>query len=248
MQAKTIDEVITHLDEIIAWSRTHHSRLGYFAALYRRVTVQVKQNIAAGNFENNARMEQLDVIFANRYLAAFYAYRDGKPVTTSWQIAFDAAPEWRPIVLQHLLVGMNAHINLDLGIAAAQIAPGDLYEDLHHDFNQINTILAGLVDDVKTELSEIWRTLALLSAVAGGAEDAIINFSMSIARDEAWRFGKRLAPLDAAARAAAIEEHDKEIAKLGELSVHPPLWSSFILLIIRLGERGNVRQIIDILA
>jgi len=50
--ARTIDEVIVHLDDIIARSIREQSRLGYFAALYRKVTVKVKEGIAQGRFED----------------------------------------------------------------------------------------------------------------------------------------------------------------------------------------------------
>jgi len=44
----------------------------------------------------------------------------GQTPTESWVKAFDATEFWWLIVLQHLLMDMNAHINLDLGIAAAE--------------------------------------------------------------------------------------------------------------------------------
>jgi hypothetical protein len=50
---------------------------------------------------------------------------------------------------------MNAHINFDLGIAAAEIAPGDELPSLQHDFNEINTILARLVGQVQSEIYEV---------------------------------------------------------------------------------------------
>ncbi len=37
----TIEEVITQLDTIIEWSLARKSRVGYFATLYRRMTVAV---------------------------------------------------------------------------------------------------------------------------------------------------------------------------------------------------------------
>ena len=44
------------------------------------------------------------------------------------------------------MIGMNAHINLDLGIAAATVAPTPAeLEALHADFNRINDVLARLV-------------------------------------------------------------------------------------------------------
>ncbi len=106
------------LDAIIDWAWTKKSRLGYFAALHRRVTQAVKDGIAKGQFDNGSLMERLDVNFAGRYLTAFEQMRSGSQPTLSWQIALRAASWWRPLVVEHLLAGINAHINLDLGVAA----------------------------------------------------------------------------------------------------------------------------------
>ena len=78
MPADTIDEVVERLTEIVEWSRAANSRLGYFAALYRKVTVKVHEGIADGFFDEGDRMERLDVIFANRYLEAFRGPPRGK--------------------------------------------------------------------------------------------------------------------------------------------------------------------------
>ena len=118
----TIDEVIDRLDELIGWAATEKSRLGYFAALYRGVTVKVREGVATGAFEDGPRMERFDVIFANRYLDAVRVYREGNNPSRSWLFAFESAKGVRPVVLQHLLLGINAHINLDLGVAAAEVS------------------------------------------------------------------------------------------------------------------------------
>src|SRR3974377_2297500 len=118
MAAETIYDVIRALDGIIDWAWNEKSRLGYFAALYRRVTQTVKDGIASGKFQNGTVIERLDVNFAGRYLDAFAQFRSGQEPTLSWQIAFRAASWWHPIVVQHLLAGINAHINLDLGVPA----------------------------------------------------------------------------------------------------------------------------------
>ena len=77
MAAENIDQVINRLDEIIAVARAEENRLGYFPALYRNVTIQVKTGIEEGFFEDGARMERLDVVFANCYLDALAQYRQG---------------------------------------------------------------------------------------------------------------------------------------------------------------------------
>ena len=130
MKAKTIDEVIVLLDEIIATAKKENSRLGYFPALYRKVTIRVKEGIRDGIFQNESRMETLDVNFANRYLEAFELQKKGGQPTLSWKLAFEKCQTWRPIALQHLLLGMNAHISLDLGIAAAETMKGKNLQDI----------------------------------------------------------------------------------------------------------------------
>ena len=247
MRASTIDEVIENLDGVIARARRQDSRAGYFPALYRKVTVRVKEGIRDGVFEDGERMERLDVIFCSRYLEAVSAVARGEPTTRSWAVSFRAARSWWPIVLQHLLLGMNAHINLDLGIAAARTAPGAELASLENDFNTINDVLAKLVNGVKEELTAVWPRLRRLDRLAGSAEDRFINFSMSKARDHAWELAGKLAPLPLEAQVPEIETIDHWVAKLGHL-----IWKSgpvarFTAATVRLGERGSVPQIIDLL-
>src|SRR6185503_17794712 len=138
---RTIAEVIEQLEHIVADCQASKLREGYFAALYLRVTREVARKISSNFFDDNARMEQLDVTFANRYLTAYDQYKHHQKCSASWQVAFETCRNWRPLVLQHLLLGMNAHIGLDLGIAAATVCPGNAIQTLHNDFNKINTIL-----------------------------------------------------------------------------------------------------------
>src|SRR3954468_6636993 len=102
MAAGTIDEIITRLDDIIAHTRNEKSRLGFFAVLYRNVTLKVREGIKANLFEDGPRMERLDVIFASRYLDAYESFRQGRRPSKCWLVSFKAAADWPPIILQHL--------------------------------------------------------------------------------------------------------------------------------------------------
>ena len=106
-------------------------------------------------------------------------------------MAFRAAHAWRPTVLQHLLLGMNAHINLDLGIACAEIAPGKDIVELETDFKQINAVFAGLIQTVQERLNRVSPLYRFVDDVGGAADRAVINFSIGRAREEAWRFATR---------------------------------------------------------
>jgi hypothetical protein len=166
MPTRTIDEVSEHLDDSIAYARRAKSRLGYFAALYRNVTIKVKEGILAGSFEDAARMERFDVTFANRYLDALERYRRGEEPGKCWRTSFRAAESWPPIVLQHLLLGINAHINLDLGVATAQTSPGAQLVGLRRDFDSINDILCSMLDDVQDRLALVSPRMNVIDRAA----------------------------------------------------------------------------------
>ncbi|EDP98048.1 DUF5995 family protein [Kordia algicida OT-1] len=247
MQATTIDEVILFLDEIIEQNKKIPSTMGYFAALYQKVTCKVKEGIESGFFDDNPRMEKLDVIFANRYLQAYTDYQNGVKPTTSWQIAFEKTDSYWLIVLQHLLLGMNAHINLDLGIAAAEVMKGKDINDLHNDFNKINIILSALVHDVQKELSLIWSFLAKILKKTEKFSIILTDFSMKLARDGAWKYATLLASSPEANWTQLIADRDINIAEKANIVLDPGFIAKLIFKIIRLEESGTIKTRIEIL-
>ena len=241
----TIDEVIEALDGIIKQSEDNNDTAGYFAALYRKVTIKVKEGIAKNEFEDGARMEKLDVIFASRYLTAYEAWKKNEPVTASWQKAFNITTDYWPIVLQHLLTGMNAHINLDLGIAAAEVSVNKNINDLQPDFDKINIILSSLVTKVQNDLASIWPNLKWILQKTKKVDDFLVDFSMQLSRDGAWKFAVSLVGNPDNELTALIASRDIKVAEKSKIITHDGIIVSLILGIIRLGERGSVKQKIE---
>lgn len=244
MPAKSIDEVIARLEEIILECEAEGNRLGYFAALYNRVTQRVKQGIANHEFQDGARMERLDVTFANRYLAAYDAYRAGELPSRSWLKAFTEAGNGKLLVLQHLLLGMNAHINLDLGVAAARTCPGAELAGLRADFDRINQILAELTPAVEQEIAEESPDFGVIERAAPKVETALVGFAMDGARDAAWHFASELAPLSPQDQLPVMERRDGEVALLACALTEDGL----VVHLIRRRESSDVAQNIRILA
>ncbi len=245
MQCTTIDEVIVRLNQIVDECKTQQDALGYFAVLYRKVTIRVKQGILKNEFENGARMERLDVVFANRYFDAFDAYRLKQPCSQSWQTAFDAVNESGHVLLQHLLLGINAHINLDLGIAALNAVGNQPLLSIQNDFNAINAVLCELVDDVKTDIGDVSPVFKWLMPLAPKTEEMLINFSIQIARDGAWKFANEL---DASGRNhSMIQERDSVIALLGLAIRKPGTILQIINFVIALFEWRTVADKMKIL-
>jgi len=242
----TTKEVLLALDEVLEWARREGSRVGYFAALYRSVTARVKEGVEADFFDDGPRMEKLDAVFAQRYLEALEGHRAGHGCTESWRRTFEAAERRRPIILQHLLVAINAHINLDLGIAAAQVAPGPALGTLRRDFDRINEILASMVQQVRRNVGDVSPWIGLLDRFGRNRQDRVINFKIRTARSEAWRFASELSAIPQDQWDGAIQVRDVRVAHLARKVLHPGP-ASTKLAIIRMREARNVAATIDAL-
>lgn len=249
--AEHIEEVIDQLDTIIQLTRSMPSRVGFFPSLYNKVTIRVAEGIQRGEFDDNARMERLDVIFANRYIDAwerYYCHAQRDNITHVWMDSFNMGDSSRLIILQHLLLGMNAHINLDLGAAAATVAPGVDLLDLEGDFIAINRVLAELVDVVQDELAALSPWMRWLDKLGGRMDEAIFNFSMRKARESAWTFARYLAALPEEEREKAIQKRDHEFARFARLIIYPGRMVDMGRFIIRLRENTDLPHCIDTLS
>lgn len=243
----SIEDVIIQLDLIIARSREQQSAMGYFAMLYRRMTLAVSEGIKNGVFEDGKRMEQLDTVFASRYLDAWQAYTQHQKCSNAWYTTFEACKKTEMIVLQHLLAGINAHINLDLGIAAATIAPGEKIFSLQNDFNKINDVIASLTQEVQDALANIWFPLRTLQRITNNNGDAVLNFSITTARKTAWANAVALAFIAGDVRNTHINTIDAAVVTVGNRIIHPGMLTEMLLSAVRSMENQEVGRNIDLL-
>ena len=105
-KAETIQDVVRNVDQIIGWSINAESHLGYFAVVYKRVTLAIRKAINEGVFDDRRRVEELDVVFAQRYFNALNAYfypDEHQGPTLPWDVAFVGDQERQAIILQHLI-------------------------------------------------------------------------------------------------------------------------------------------------
>ncbi|MBK8987187.1 MAG: hypothetical protein IPM39_14090 [Chloroflexi bacterium] len=247
MTAVTIDDVIHDLSSIIDASWQQNSRLGFFPAMYRKVTVRIKEGVENGRFQNPPLMEHLDVVFANRYIEAYWQYRQGQQPTRAWAYTFDRAQDPHPSVLHHLLLGMNAHINLDLGIAAAQVCHDCPLDNLQSDFFAVNQVLAGLLDEVQEGVNQSSRLFRLVDSLGGQADETLGNFSLRRARQSAWEKAQALHPLPLEAYPTLINHYDRATLRLAQLICPPVSISQVFTAVASPARLPEPRDIIDTL-
>ncbi len=209
---RTIDEALRHMDRNLDRAVAENDPRGYFTAVYRAVTRRVHEGVLAGEFEDCERMERFDVRFARYWLDAYDGWDRGEPVPRSWECSFRTARLGGPVML-HVLLGINAHINLDLAVAAAQVCPGDQIAELRTDFERINDVLAGLVDDMQDAVAAVSPTSGWLDRLAVGLDELAVVFSLQQARARAWSFAERLAA--AAGDEGLVTARDAAVAAVG---------------------------------
>lgn len=250
--AKDIDDVIARLDALVSESLRDGLKIGYFAALYLRVTLAVKRAIIAGDvFRDNARMEELDVVFANRFLRAWEKRRAGEAPSAPWQAAFAALEREELLVVQHLLLGMNAHINLDLGVAAAEVMRrrGQPIHELRADFVMINEVLARLTRIVQVQLGELSTAFGVLERVGPELQAKLAGVVMSGARDEAWDLAVELMDCpDVPTWRDTVRRRAKNAALIADKVIDPSLVERMLRPIVSDERKRGVRFNVQVIA
>lgn len=190
----SLEGTLGRLDRIIEDACVEGSHLGVFPAMYRSVTAAVLEAIRSGGFfDDDEVVEHLTIVFADLYFDAYDRYRGHDDAARCWVVAFETAESTKPrMILQHLLLGMNAHINLDLGLATHTVAGDDLTV-VEADFVRVNEILFQILDRLQGGLGDVSPRMALIDRLGGQWDERMMRVGLSTCRDLAWTFANRLA-------------------------------------------------------
>lgn len=149
--ADVLDQMRQRLDALPADDLRRH-----FLGTYLRTTAAVGQAIDRGVFEDPGWVGEWDVVFAQLYLDAHDASLAEEPIARPWRLAFDAPARLHP--LQHVLLGVNAHVNYDLpqallGVISVQdFGDAELLDRRRRDHENIDGVLASRVAAEDNEL------------------------------------------------------------------------------------------------
>ena len=190
-----LDEVAAGLLAVEAEWRVRNDRRAVFASVYRMMSEAMRHRLEQRLFEDNAWVERYTITFANLYRAAISDYATGAidRVPKAWRLSFDESRAGGLLVVQDLLLGMNAHINYDLALALFAVGIKTDRAKRRRDHDAVNRVLGVIVDDVQTKVAEMYaRGLGVVDGWAGRLDETVTGFGLQAARDNAWTFGVAL--------------------------------------------------------
>jgi hypothetical protein len=145
-----VEGVLVRMDDVLVRLEADGDPRRFFLGTYRRTTAAVGEAIARAAFEDPAWVDRWDAVFAELYLDALAAFRsEPSSAPRPWRIALGAPERLHP--LQHVLLGINAHVNYDLPQALLAVIDGEdfarplVLARRRRDHERIDAVLAAQV-------------------------------------------------------------------------------------------------------
>jgi hypothetical protein len=196
-RATSIQEVLQRL-KAIEEELSRSDGVKWFNRLYLEMTQEVEE-LPPQHQDAPPFLEKLDVVFANRYFAAYDAAGDGKLPAGypfhAWKPLFEDRHKHGIAPVQFALAGMNAHINHDLSISVCETCeelgqePRDDGPE-YKDYNSVNSMISVVEKRMKK-----WMMTGLLKEldrVFKPVDDIVAVWDVDAARAAAWTRAKVL--------------------------------------------------------
>jgi hypothetical protein len=201
-----------------------HDRRAIFLGCYRLMTRNMLDAIEAGRFHDGEWVSRLLERFADYYFAALDRFEQDDPRTPPmWELAFNATRDENVMTLQHLLLGVNAHINHDLVFSLYDLLQIEWVEatpeqraQRHADHELVNRIIGETVDAVQDQVVEQYSPwVEFFDKMLGPADEWLTSHLISHWREEVWetavRYLDAATPEDRAALRQHVEQHAMQL-------------------------------------
>lgn len=187
--------VFHQMDNLLAAWEPRGDRRMIFLECYKMMTGNILQATASGYFEDNLWVRSLMERFASYYFSALQAYDGGTSPTRPWQIAFKTCLRQETHVLQHLLLGLNAHINYDLVFALCDVLSAE-WPDLspeqrqrrYRDHTRVNEIIHQTINAVQDQVVDRFEPIfGVVDFLLGPLDEWMTTLFISRWREEVWQ-------------------------------------------------------------
>lgn len=200
--ASVLDTMQTHIDR---WEQAHDQRV-IFLTCYAMMTQNMLSALERGEFADRVWVSALLHRFAEYYFEALDAYEQRADVPQVWQQAFETCTRPRVHVIQHLLLGVNAHINYDLVWVLVEMLR-DEWPNLspeqararYTDHLHVNQVIYETLDRVQDEVVERYsKSMDIVDKLFLRADEWLLYRLIRAWREQVWHNAHALMACDAA--------------------------------------------------
>ena len=218
--------VIERMTVLVDQWEAAHDRRAIFLGCYRLMTRNMLDAIAARRFHDSAWVSRLLQRFADYYFDALALYDQASTHTPPvWKLAHDAARHEEVMTFQHLLLGVNAHINYDLVFSLVELLAPEWdalsaaeREERHIDHRLVNRIIGETIDSVQDQIIDRHSPwFKVIDKLLGPTDEWLTSHLITHWREEVWGNAVRyLALPDARERAIFREQIEFAAVRRGE--------------------------------
>ncbi len=217
--------VVDRMQRLIDSWEPPGDRRAIFLACYAMMTRGMLSAIERSEFEDGAWVYTLLHRFADYYFDALNAYDRAQPTTPAvWRLTFDAARRPRLHVLQHLILGVNAHINYDLVFVIHELLhetwptlPPALAESRYRDHCRVNEVIYRTIDSVQDQIVERYSpAMNLVDVMLLRADEWLLGRLIRGWREQVWADATRLMTCAAADASGVRQDVEARAVQRGQ--------------------------------
>ena len=172
-----------------------------FLNCYTLMTENMLLGIEEGVFHDKEWVHRLLHHFADYYFRSVKAFdRKDPTIPVVWEIAHRTSQQPRTHVIQHLLLGINAHINYDLVFTLVSLLQPEWATlsnqkkiQRYEDYRLVNEIIAGTIDIVQDNIVETQEPLMdIVDKIIGPVDEWVASRLIYAWREEVWETALRI--------------------------------------------------------
>ncbi len=184
------------LSRLVQQWQTTNDRRAIFAHTYYLMTTNMLNALESGEFHDREWVADLLDKFAGYYFSALDEYERIPTATPPvWKVAFQVAENANSFTVQHLLLGVNAHINYDLTKTLIDVlkdewktAGPELKQSRYEDHTDVNRIIEKTLDETQElVIARYSPVLDKLNQVSFNLDDLVISSLIRSWREQAWQ-------------------------------------------------------------
>lgn len=180
--------------QYLAWEQCDDYRC-IFLQCYSLMTENMLRSLEAGRFHDREWATRLLNLFADYYFHALQAYeKDPSAAPAVWRYAHETSCSRDLHVLQHLMLGINAHINYDLVLTLTdmlrpewQQLDASQRQRRYEDHCLVNTVIAETIDTVQDTVIEHHAPfMDLIDRLMGRVDEWMLSRLITHWRQNVW--------------------------------------------------------------